>query len=213
MAITVRVDIVSADHAVMGGEATFVVVPTTMGELGLTPRHTQLLAELKAGEVRVTDDKGTVSHFFVSGGVLEVQPHAITILADSALREEDARAVELVAEEARLKALESRIEIGTAAVAHPLRVAPVDDETGLSQRRHVARHARLRGAEFAHQLANAVLLAVPQQAERPEAGGVGQGRKQVDGIGHVAIRLCVYQQVLRKAAPDNQGIAIHPYFD
>ena len=113
MAITVRVDIVSADHAVMGGEATFVVVPTTMGELGLTPRHTQLLAELKAGEVRVTDDKGTVSHFFVSGGVLEVQPHAITILADSALREEDARAVELVAEEARLKALESRIEIGT----------------------------------------------------------------------------------------------------
>ncbi len=113
MAITVRVDIVSADHAVMGGEATFVVAPTVMGELGITPRHTQLLAQLKAGEVRVTDDKGVVSHFFVSGGVIEVQPHAITILADSALREEDARAVELVEEEARLKALESRIEIGT----------------------------------------------------------------------------------------------------
>ena len=113
MAITVRVDIVSADHAVMGGEATFVVVPTKSGELGITPRHTQLLSELKAGEVRVTDDKGVVSHFFVSGGVLQVQPRGITILADSALREEDARAVELVAEEARLKALESRIEIGT----------------------------------------------------------------------------------------------------
>jgi len=72
MSITVRVDIVSADHAVMGGEATFVVVPTTMGELGITPRHTQLLAELKAGEVRVTDAKGIVSLFFVSGGVVEV---------------------------------------------------------------------------------------------------------------------------------------------
>jgi F-type H+-transporting ATPase subunit epsilon len=113
MSITVRVDIVSADHAVMGGEATFVVVPTTMGELGITPRHTQLLAELKAGEVRVTDAKGIVSLFFVSGGVVEVQPHAITILADSALREEDARALVMIEEEARLKALESRIEIGT----------------------------------------------------------------------------------------------------
>jgi F-type H+-transporting ATPase subunit epsilon len=113
MAITVRVDIVSADHAVMGGEATFVVAPTTMGEIGITPRHTQLLAMLKAGEVRVTDEKGVVSRFFVSGGVIEVQPKGITILADGALREEDARAVDLVAEEARLKALESRIEIGT----------------------------------------------------------------------------------------------------
>ncbi len=113
MAMTVRVDIVSADQNVMGGEATFVVVPTVMGELGIYPRHTQLLSELKAGEVRVTNDKGEVSHFFVSGGVLEVQPNAITILADSALREEDARALELAEEEARLKALESRVEIGT----------------------------------------------------------------------------------------------------
>lgn len=113
MAITVRVDIVSADQNVMGGEAAFVVVPTVMGELGIYPRHTQLLSELKAGEVRVTNDKGEVSHFFVSGGVLEVQPNAITILADSALREDDARALELAEEEARLKALESRVEIGT----------------------------------------------------------------------------------------------------
>ncbi|MGD9888875.1 MAG: ATP synthase F1 subunit epsilon [Halothiobacillaceae bacterium] len=113
MAITVRVDIVSADNAVMGGEATFVVAPTTMGELGITPRHTQLLAQLKAGEVRVTDDKGVVKHFFVSGGVIEVQPNGITILADSALREEDAHALELIEEEARLKALESRLEIGS----------------------------------------------------------------------------------------------------
>lgn len=112
MSITVRVDIVSADQAVMGGEATFVVVPTTMGELGITPRHTQLLATLKAGEVRVTDAKGDVSLFFVSGGVVEVQPQAITILADTALREEDARAVEMIEEEARIKALESRNEIG-----------------------------------------------------------------------------------------------------
>ena len=113
MAMTVRVDIVSADQAVMGGEATFVVVPTVMGELGIHPRHTQLLSELKAGEVRVTDDKGVVSHFFVSGGVLEVQPNGITILADSALREEDARALELAEEESRIKALETRLEIGT----------------------------------------------------------------------------------------------------
>ncbi|MEW5838706.1 MAG: ATP synthase F1 subunit epsilon [Pseudomonadota bacterium] len=113
MAITVRVDIVSGDQAVMGGEATFVVVPTVAGELGITPRHTQLLAVMRAGEVRVTDAKGSVQHIFVSGGVLEVQPNGITILADGALREDDARALEIAAEEARLKALESRVEIGT----------------------------------------------------------------------------------------------------
>lgn len=113
MAITVHIDIVSPDHAVMSGEATFVVAPTTSGEIGITPRHTQLLSMLKAGEVRVTDAKGVVSSFFVSGGVIEVQPNRITILADGALREEDALTVDLVAEEARLMAIQSRIEIGT----------------------------------------------------------------------------------------------------
>ena len=131
MAITVRVDIVSADHAVMGGEATFVVVPTTMGELGITPRHTQLLAELKAGEVRVTDAKGVVSLFFVSGGVVEVQPQAITILADSALREEDARALVMIEEEARLKAMQSRIEIGTRETDYFRLQGAVDAEARL----------------------------------------------------------------------------------
>ncbi|MEW6765891.1 MAG: ATP synthase F1 subunit epsilon [Pseudomonadota bacterium] len=116
MAMTIHVDIVSADKPIFSsGQATFVVAPTTMGELGITPRHTQLLATLKPGEVRVTDDQGNTSHYFVSGGVIEVQPLRITILADSALREEDARAVELAAEEARLSALESKGAIAEGA--------------------------------------------------------------------------------------------------
>lgn len=115
MAMTIHVDIVSADKPILSGQATFVVAPTTGGEIGITPRHTQLLATLKPGEVRVTDEKGNVSHYYVSGGVIEVQPLKITILADSALREEDARAVELAAEEARLKALESKGTIAEGA--------------------------------------------------------------------------------------------------
>lgn len=115
MAMTIHVDIVSADKPVLSGQATFVVAPTTMGEIGITPRHTQLLATLKPGEVRVTDEKGNISHYYVSGGVIEVQPLKITILADSALREDDARAVELAAEEARLKALESKGAIAEGA--------------------------------------------------------------------------------------------------
>lgn len=115
MAMTIHVDIVSADKPILSGQATFVVAPTTMGEIGITPRHTQLLATLKPGEVRVTDEKGNISHYYVSGGVIEVQPLKITILADSALREDDARAVELAAEEARLKALESKGAIAEGA--------------------------------------------------------------------------------------------------
>ena len=115
MAMTIHVDIVSADKPILSGQATFVVAPTTMGELGITPRHTQLLATLKPGEVRVTDEMGKISHYFVSGGVIEVQPLKITILADSALREEDARAVELASEEARLKALETKGAISEGA--------------------------------------------------------------------------------------------------
>ncbi|MEF3193529.1 MAG: F0F1 ATP synthase subunit epsilon [Halothiobacillaceae bacterium] len=115
MAMTIHVDIVSADKPILSGQATFVVAPTAMGEIGITPRHTQLLATLKPGEVRVTDEQGNTSHYFVSGGVIEVQPHKITILADSALREEDAHAVELAAEEARLQALETKGAIAEGA--------------------------------------------------------------------------------------------------
>ena len=115
MAMTIHVDIVSADKPVMSGQATFVVAPTTVGEVGITPGHTQLLASLKPGEVRITDAQGNVSLYFVSGGVIEVQPLKITILADSALREEDAAAVELATEEARLKALETKGAISASA--------------------------------------------------------------------------------------------------
>ncbi len=122
MAMTTHVDIVSADRPIFSGQATFVVAPTAMGEIGITPLHTQLLAVLKPGEVRVTDETGKVKYYFVSGGVIEVQPLKISILADSALREEDAQAVELAAEEARLQALKSQEGLPEAEVVDYFRL-------------------------------------------------------------------------------------------
>ena len=89
MAMTMHVDIVSAEAEIFSGTATMVFAPAEMGELGIAPRHTQLLTRLKPGEVRVRDDKGEEQSFYVSGGILEVQPHVVTVLSDTALRAKD----------------------------------------------------------------------------------------------------------------------------
>ncbi|VAW55425.1 ATP synthase epsilon chain [hydrothermal vent metagenome] len=89
MAMTTHVDIVSAEKEIWSGEATMVFAPGKMGELGIAPRHTPLLTMLKAGEVRVRNQKGEDESYFISGGMLEIQPHVVTILTDTAVRADD----------------------------------------------------------------------------------------------------------------------------
>lgn len=88
MAMTIHVDIVSAEGAIHSGLAEMVYAPGVMGELGIAPRHTPLVTRLKPGDVRVDTGKG-IEHFYVSGGILEVQPHMVTVLADTAIRAKD----------------------------------------------------------------------------------------------------------------------------
>ena len=82
--MTIHVDIVSAEGAIFSGEADMVFAPAKMGEVGIAPRHAPLLTELKPGSVRVQTGDGE-KLFYVTGGVLEVQPHLVMVLADSAL--------------------------------------------------------------------------------------------------------------------------------
>jgi F-type H+-transporting ATPase subunit epsilon len=89
MAMIIHLDIVSAEKAIWSGAATMVFAPGEMGELGIAPRHTPLLTRLKAGEVRVRNQNGEDESFFISGGILEVQPHVVTVLADTAIRADD----------------------------------------------------------------------------------------------------------------------------
>ena len=90
MAMTIHVDIVSAEAAIYSGLAEFVVVPAEMGEVGIYPRHTPLLTRIKAGSVRIkSPDKAEEDLIYVSGGILEVQPGVITILSDTAIRGHD----------------------------------------------------------------------------------------------------------------------------
>ncbi len=89
MAMTMHVDIVSAEAEIFSGPAHMVFAPGVMGELGIMPRHAPLLTRLKPGEVRVRTPEGEEEFFYVSGGVLEVQPHSITILSDTAQRAKD----------------------------------------------------------------------------------------------------------------------------
>lgn len=89
MAMTLHVDIVSAEAAIFSGSATMVFAPAEMGEVGIAPRHTPMLTRLKPGEVRVQTDDGNEQSFYVSGGMLEVQPHVVTVLSDTALRAKD----------------------------------------------------------------------------------------------------------------------------
>lgn len=89
MAMTIHVDIVSAEAEIFSGTANMVFAPAEMGEVGIAPRHTPLLTRLKPGEVRVQMEGQDEQFFYVSGGILEIQPHVVTVLADTALRAKD----------------------------------------------------------------------------------------------------------------------------
>ena len=89
MTTTIRCDIVSAEAEIFRGEATMVVATGEMGELGITPRHAPLITRLRPGKVVVTTPSGEQLDFAISGGILEVQPQVVTVLADTAIRAED----------------------------------------------------------------------------------------------------------------------------
>jgi F-type H+-transporting ATPase subunit epsilon len=106
---TIHVDIVSAEGEIFSGEASMVFAPAVMGEIGIAPRHAPLLTTLKPGEVRVQTPAGEEQFFYVSGGALEVQPHLVTVLADTALRAKDLdEAAALQAKQRAEEALKNR---------------------------------------------------------------------------------------------------------
>jgi F-type H+-transporting ATPase subunit epsilon len=118
MANTIHVDVVSAEEQIFSGEAEFVVLPGEAGELGIYPRHTPLITRIKPGSVRIKmPGESDEQLIFVAGGILEVQPTLITVLADTAVRGQDldeAKATEALkrAEEARASA-QGKEEIAT----------------------------------------------------------------------------------------------------
>jgi len=90
MATTIQIDVVSAEESIFSGEAEFVVAPAIMGEVGIYPRHTPMLTTIKPGALRIKlADNAEEQLIFVSGGVLEVQPGLVTVLADTAIRGND----------------------------------------------------------------------------------------------------------------------------
>jgi F-type H+-transporting ATPase subunit epsilon len=126
MSMTIHVDIVSAEEQIFSGPAEMVYAPAVMGEVGIAPRHTPLISPLKPGEVRLDVGGGKEEFFFISGGILEVQPHVVTILSDTAIRADDldeAAALEakkraeaaLVDQKSDLDVAKARAEIAAAA--------------------------------------------------------------------------------------------------
>ena len=116
---TIHVDVVSAEESIFSGEATFVALPGENGELGILPRHTPLITRIKPGAVRIVRADNNEEEFvFVAGGILEVQPGTVTVLADTAIRGHDldeAKATEAKkqAEEA-MKNAKSDIDLAAA---------------------------------------------------------------------------------------------------
>ncbi|AFN35264.1 F0F1 ATP synthase subunit epsilon [Taylorella equigenitalis] len=103
---TLKVDVVSAEESMFSGTASMVVLPGVTGEIGVLPGHTPLISRIKPGRVKITREDGSEETLFVAGGLLEVQPFAVTVLADTVVRMEDLD--EQKALEARKRAEESR---------------------------------------------------------------------------------------------------------
>lgn len=122
---SIHVDIVSAEGEIYSGEAAMLFAPALMGEIGIAPRHAPLLTILKPGEVRVETTDGENLFFFVSGGAIEVQPHMVTVLADTAMRARDLdEAAALEAKQRAEEALQNREgEIDLAAAQGELAAA------------------------------------------------------------------------------------------
>jgi F-type H+-transporting ATPase subunit epsilon len=113
MANTIHVDVVSAEEQIYSGEAEFVILPGIEGELGVFPRHTPLFTQIRPGAVRIKlPDQDQEELVFVQGGFLEVQPHKVTVLADTAIRANDLDEVKAL--EAKKRAEEAMANKGSA---------------------------------------------------------------------------------------------------
>jgi F-type H+-transporting ATPase subunit epsilon len=119
-AATIHVDVVSAEASIYSGEAEFVVLPGEAGELGIYPRHTPLITRIKPGTVEITPAGGGAKELiFVAGGILEVQPKVITVLADTAIRGHDldeAKATEAL-KQAEIARANAKDAVGLAAAS------------------------------------------------------------------------------------------------
>ena len=111
MAATIKVDVVSAEENIFDGQAKFVALPGEAGELGILPGHTPLITRIRPGAVRIVAEDGDEEFVFVAGGILEVQPGAVTVLADTAIRGKDLD--EAKATEARKRAEETLQNAGS----------------------------------------------------------------------------------------------------
>ncbi len=122
---TVHVDVVSAEEAIFGGEAEFVVLPGEAGELGIYPRHAPLITRIKPGVVRIkVQGRSDEEQVFVAGGILEVQPHVVTVLADTAIRGRDL-------DEAKANEAMKRAEEARRSATDKLEIAQVEAEISI----------------------------------------------------------------------------------
>ena len=114
----INVDVVSAEGEIFSGPAKMVFVPASEGDIGIAPRHAPLLTLLKAGEVRIQTPEGAEHLIFVGGGVLEIQPKKVTVLADTALRAKDIdEAAALAAKQRAEEALKDQVDAISQAEA------------------------------------------------------------------------------------------------
>jgi F-type H+-transporting ATPase subunit epsilon len=140
MANTIHVDVVSAEELIFSGEAEFVALPGEAGELGIYPKHTPLITRIRPGAVRIKVTGQAEDEFvFVAGGILEVQPNAVTVLADTAIRGHDldeAKAAEAkrLAEETLVNQ-ESKIDYATAQSELAVAIAQLAAIQRLRQKR------------------------------------------------------------------------------
>ncbi|MDO5668141.1 MAG: F0F1 ATP synthase subunit epsilon [Alcaligenaceae bacterium] len=126
-----KLDVVSAEKSLYSGTVKMVVLPGESGELGVLPGHTPLITRIRPGTVRITTESGAQEVVFVAGGILEVQPYAVTVLADVAIRLEELDAAK--AEESRKKAQET-----LKSAASPQEAAAIEAELALLQAQVVA---------------------------------------------------------------------------
>jgi F-type H+-transporting ATPase subunit epsilon len=123
-AATMHVDVVSAEESIFSGEAEFVVLPGEAGELGIYPRHTPLITRIKPGAVRIQKPGGEEELVFVAGGILEVQPKLVTVLADTAIRGHDL-------DEAKANDALKRAEEARRAARDKQEIAAVESEVSM----------------------------------------------------------------------------------
>lgn len=127
----IHVDVVSAEESIFAGEAEFVVLPGESGELGIYPRHAPLITRIKPGVVRIHLAGGQEERVFVAGGILEVQPHVVTVLSDTAVRGRDL-------DEAKAAEALKRAEEAHRSARDKLEIAKVEAEIAVLSAQHAA---------------------------------------------------------------------------